>query len=531
LNLLISFTLVWYTYFSSSDARAALDKRLLLSVEYPGETGPMYTDPTSSPQSSLPSKKPSVSPLQSPVSALSEGINFSSNTGVFDKYRLFKSHAFARTGSDWTKLSKRQICLGAQTSVDRLYHLVELIEGWSGPLSLAVFVPDLELAIANQYIQLLVKCFPQIQKQVSFHYGEPLDHPGQLADIFEEVPTEVQCKDHKLYLKRLLEYRSKDMLVWRESYKYPQNFLRNLAKSSCQTNYTYIPDIDMVLPRGMDQQLEDFMQTQDSCDKCAFVVPTYEISDSVKETPQSKTELLAMVKEKQARPFHSKLFSINQKSSNLGKWENIDQQPELEVAYKVDKYIFKYEPLYIARGDTPPFDERFIGFGMTRNTQVYEMYVAGYEFYVLNNVFTNHWGLQNLKSRPSWRAKQQELNNAKFDEFAKELTARYGRDPYDMLAKLPKMNLKHLKVFFGDGAKKPAALEDGVGKPAAKEDGVGKPAAAAKEDGVGKPAAAAKEDGKKASALDEKKPAAIENGVGELANAAKEDWKKPASAL
>jgi hypothetical protein len=40
----------------------------------------------------------------------------------------------------------------------------------------------------------------------------------------------------------------------------------------------------------------------------------------------------------------------------------------------VDKYLFKYEPLYVARADTPPFDERFIGFGMTRNTQVKRIY-------------------------------------------------------------------------------------------------------------------------------------------------------------
>ena len=33
-------------------------------------------------------------------------------------------------------------------------------------------------------------------------------------------------------------------------------------------------------------------------------------------------------------------------------------------------YLFKYEPLYVARAETPVFDERFIGFGMTRNTQV-----------------------------------------------------------------------------------------------------------------------------------------------------------------
>ena len=33
------------------------------------------------------------------------------------------------------------------------------------------------------------------------------------------------------------------MMSWRESYPYPQNLLRNVAKSGCPTNYTYIPDI------------------------------------------------------------------------------------------------------------------------------------------------------------------------------------------------------------------------------------------------------------------------------------------------
>ena len=62
---------------------------------------------------------------------------------------------------------------------------------------------------------------------------------------------------------------------------------------------------------------------------------------------------------------------MNQKSSNLKRWESIPAGPRLERAYEVEKYIFKYEPLYVARAkDTPPFDERFIGFGMTRNTQV-----------------------------------------------------------------------------------------------------------------------------------------------------------------
>merc|ERR1711970_1394695 len=244
----------------------------------------------------------------------------------------------------------------------------------------------------------------------------------------------MDCKQPKQVLKYLLGVRSKEMLGWRESYPYPQNLLRNLAKNGCQTNYTYIPDIDMVPTPGMDLQLERFIKKQEernNCTKCAYVIPTYEISSN----------------------------SIHQKSSNLKKWEKIPETEELDIAYKVEKYIFKYEPLYIARGDTPPFDERFIGFGMTRNTQVYEMYVAGYTFYLLNNAFTNHWGFQSLKTRPEWRARQQEMNNARFDEFAKELSAHYSADPYKMLGQLKKMNLKHVKVAYGGNNKNKTATK------------------------------------------------------------------------
>ena len=78
------------------------------------------------------------------------------------------------------------------------------------------------------------------------------------------------------------------------------------------------------------------------------------------------------------------------------------------------------------------------------------MYVAGWTFHVLNNAFANHWGFQSVKTRPAWRARQQEANNKKFDEFAKELNARYGRDPYQMMSKLKKLNLKNIKHFILD---------------------------------------------------------------------------------
>ena len=86
--------------------------------------------------------------------------------------------------------------------------------------------------------------------------------------------------------------------------------------------------------------------------------------------------------------FHQTVYLLNQLSSDLDRcglavsvyfilelspshlflrWEALPAKNETEVAFDVTKYLFKYEPIYVARAETPIFDERFIGFGMTRN--------------------------------------------------------------------------------------------------------------------------------------------------------------------
>jgi hypothetical protein len=44
---------------------------------------------------------------------------------------------------------------------------VELAEHWSGPLSVSVFTPDMELDIALEYIVFIRQCFQPIRDQVS----------------------------------------------------------------------------------------------------------------------------------------------------------------------------------------------------------------------------------------------------------------------------------------------------------------------------------------------------------------------------
>ena len=86
--------------------------------------------------------------------------------------------------------------------------------------------------------------------------------------------------------------------------------------------------------------------------------------------PRNKTELLELLHKKLARRFHSAYFNMATAKSNLGRWEKVVEEKELAIAYKVAGFEFYYEPIYVARADTPPFDEMFVGYGMTRNTQV-----------------------------------------------------------------------------------------------------------------------------------------------------------------
>lgn len=349
--------------------------------------------------------------------------------GMFDSSRQFQSHMFAIVADSWESISTGPLCLGSQTSVDRLHHVAELASTWSGPISISVFVPDTELSVASTYIRFLRYCLPAVANQVTFHLVYPTNHPGLLEDQ-DFGNTLLDCDQPKVILEQVIKYHTKtNKTSWREKNPYPQNLLRNIAKSGCQTNFTYIPDIDMVPGYSdMSRDLEDFLRRQEElvsvCLNCAYVIPTYEISPLANNLPRDKNDLVYFIKKGKARYFHKKVWKLNQQSSNLSKWERIPKQEKMNIAYKVDKFIFFYEPVYIARANAPPFDERFVGYGMTRNTQAYEMHMAGYSFHVLNNAFSSHWGFQSA-AYPEWRKKQIKGNEKRFKGFEKEIKVRY----------------------------------------------------------------------------------------------------------
>lgn len=162
---------------------------------------------------------------------------------------------------------------------------------------------------------------------------------------------------------------------------YPQNTMRNLARQHCKTQWVMCPDADMVFPddthhahsnSSMYARLNAFLRTEEAneCYKCAFVFPLYEVEDlGHKVLPRSKSELLQYVAKNKSQVYHLQTFPGNQRNSNLSQWEQLPLREDVAVAAKIN-YTWWYEPVYIVQQGSPIFDERYIGYGMTRNTQV-----------------------------------------------------------------------------------------------------------------------------------------------------------------
>ena len=127
---------------------------------------------------------------------------------------------------------------------------------------------------------------------------------------------------------------------------YPQNLMRNVARKGCPASFVLLLDVDVIPSLNMAQSLSAFLlkleknnnnnkesegnkknnlavsgknKPRRECLKCAFVLPTYELDDS-SVFPRNKSQLLELVADGRAQPFHHKAFRFNQYASNLTRY-------------------------------------------------------------------------------------------------------------------------------------------------------------------------------------------------------------------
>uniref|UniRef100_A0A1B6D9Z2 Beta-1,4-glucuronyltransferase 1 n=1 Tax=Clastoptera arizonana TaxID=38151 RepID=A0A1B6D9Z2_9HEMI len=366
--------------------------------------------------------------------------------GRWDSRHLFKMFDFTVVGDIYPELSEKHlVCIATQSSLEKLHSLIQVAHHWSGPISTALYAAgDQEYKLLQGYVAFLRRCYKPIRDRVTFHLLLPKDKLPR-SNIIPEKTDHFECLHPEIALTHLVQMRSSDIVRWRMRNPYPQNHMRNLARRNCQTPYVFLTDVDIIPSTHLTEGLNAFLKNVKCAGLCAYVIPTYELDERVR-FPRNKTDLIRLTNKGLAQPFHHKVFIYNQFATNFSRWED-DLSEIVHISHNVTNFEFLYEPFYVAPDIAPGHDERFIGYGFTRNTQVYEMYVAGYQFYVLSPVFTCHWGLQTRKGRPFWREKQNSANRRNFDVFKREVFARYRKDPLHMVQQTyPNQNKKSLPI-------------------------------------------------------------------------------------
>lgn len=302
--------------------------------------------------------------------------NFNQSSSRTDSKRTYIIHDNVIVGNAYGHYGdSAYVTLTTQCSVDKLNMLFEMGDTWRAPMSIAVFVPGLDFYIAKVYIAYLRLCSQVIRTNATFHFlyhrdmAPPEAYGSEHAHDHQALPS---CSRSHEALPLLMRYRTGTFKRWWQQALHPQNHLRNVARKGVRTDFHFLTDIDILPVRQLAQDLDVFLRGTNPaifCPKCVYVVPTYEMSEKL-PLPRNKAELLERINRKQSRPFHAKVFIHNQYATNHSQWEKLPDSPMLEAAYKITNYEFFYEPFYIARGNVPLHDERFIGYGFTRNTQV-----------------------------------------------------------------------------------------------------------------------------------------------------------------
>ncbi|RWS16148.1 Gyltl1B protein-like protein, partial [Dinothrombium tinctorium] len=268
-----------------------------------------------------------------------------------DKYRL----EYIPLSGISAEASKKSLTLVTQVSMDRMGILEKTLQTWTGPVSLAVYVPVKNLASGLLEWQKLY--LNKKLKSLKLSSGSTV-----VVVIGIEGDNE-----------------------------YPINKMRNAAMKQVKTKYSLLLDADFQPSPDLSKRFLSVVSKINSTNRTAFVIPAFEYLETPKKDdgiPKVKEELMQLVMREDplVQPFRIQESIDSHKSTNYWKWY-VTSRP-----YNVLEYADKYEPYLILENkqQLPLFDEQFTGYGMNKVTHTTELFAAGYKFIVLPDVWTIH---------------------------------------------------------------------------------------------------------------------------------------------
>ena len=194
------------------------------------------------------------------------------------------------------------------STVNKIHNILWMLASWSGPISVAVYTPQQDVYIIGAVLNLFDKCLPELKSRVRFHMMHPIGNQTQTEDetqIYINKIRDIKCSHSYQELFNNLENIFSEPRTYEQL---PQNHLRNLAQLSCNSDYKLVVDIDMIPVPNMFERLSTLLVNSAISNKCALVVPIYEVENPEFVLPATKSSLIKMVKSEKARIYHKKVI-------------------------------------------------------------------------------------------------------------------------------------------------------------------------------------------------------------------------------
>ena len=220
----------------------------------------------------------------------------------------------------------------------------------------------------------------------------------------------------------------------RVEFFYPINTLRNIALKHVVTTHAVSIDIDYILCKNF---RESFINahadvTYPGDDHVAIVVPAFEFVETNvnNAVPPTKIDVVKLWKSKKIDVPDAKTYPSGHAATNSEQWMHLEVNKMQEKYYSI-QYTYGMQPFLILRAPFPTYDERFVGYGQNRISNVYELNLMGYSFFVDPKLFLFHRPIQFTEGGLRTKEKTNEKKDwtvgwSCWKSYMDDLTVHYG---------------------------------------------------------------------------------------------------------
>ncbi|GAB0089478.1 beta-1,4-glucuronyltransferase 1 [Sergentomyia squamirostris] len=278
-----------------------------------------------------------------------------------------------------------------------LDNVIPLVARWRAPIGMSLYAPGTDFKTTLDSIRYLRECSGDdadlIKQYVTFHIYFHADHiPVSIPSSYSVLSESYKCPETPPYES----VKHKDMFKNQKNLTYPINVGRNIARDAAITHFIFPSDIELypslhVVPKFLEMIARNDGPLLNKKPR-VFPLPVFEVKEGAR-VPDNKTELLKMLKTKDAILFHKNICATCHTVPDMGRWEKTPGKDVLTV-FSVGKRLGSFrnwEPIFIGSNREPYYEERLTWEGKRdKMTQGYQLCVRDYEFHVLSDAFLVH---------------------------------------------------------------------------------------------------------------------------------------------